>query len=132
MQVHVLIVEYPGYGIYPGTANEKQILRDSLIAYDFLTNEIHFQKSKIFVWGRSLGCGPAIFLARYRTPCMMFLVSPFTSIKSAAKKYVGFLSYFVGDYFKNICHISWNKCPVLFIHGKRDKIVPYSETNKLS
>ena len=41
LDVHVLMVEYPGYGIYEGVANEKQILDDSLIVYEYLVNVVN-------------------------------------------------------------------------------------------
>jgi hypothetical protein len=59
-------VEYPGYGIYKGKPNAKQILEDSLIVYDFLANEMGFEKEQIFVFGRSIGTGPATYLAAHR------------------------------------------------------------------
>jgi len=34
--------------------------------------------------GRSIGSGPAIFLSRYRNPGMLFLISPFSSIRKVA------------------------------------------------
>jgi hypothetical protein len=38
LQIHVLAVEYPGYGLYKSSyPNEKQIKEDSIIVYDYLT-----------------------------------------------------------------------------------------------
>ena len=38
-QADVLLVEYPGYGVYDGEANAKTILEDAEIVFDFLTTE---------------------------------------------------------------------------------------------
>jgi hypothetical protein len=37
LRVHILAVEYPGYGIYDGSPDAQQILDDAEIVYDFLT-----------------------------------------------------------------------------------------------
>ena len=129
LQVHVLLVEYPGYGIYKGVANEKQIYQDSLTVFDFLINEIGFKEYHVLVMGRSLGSGPAIFLSCHRCPRMIFLISPFISIKKVTSELFGKLaSYMVGDYFKNVDNIPFVRCPVLFIHGMNDDLVDYKHS----
>ena len=37
LKVHVLAIEYPGYGIYPGTPSAEAILEDALTVWDYLT-----------------------------------------------------------------------------------------------
>ena len=37
IQIHVLAVEYPGYGIYDGSPEAYQIEKDAVLVYDFLT-----------------------------------------------------------------------------------------------
>ena len=63
---------------------------------------------------------------------MLFLCSPFTSIRELAKKHIGgMLGNMVSDYFRNIDHIKYVKCPVLFMHGLKDKIAPFNQSVKL-
>ena len=48
-------------------------------------------------------------------------MSPYTSIKNAAKAILGwasFLGFMVNERFRNIDHIKKSRCPVLIIHGK--------------
>ena len=45
LKVHILAVEYPGYGIYEGKANEENILKDSEIVYDYLVDELGIKES---------------------------------------------------------------------------------------
>ena len=42
LKLNVLLVEYPGYGIYKGKPSSKQILEDSLCVFDFLVHEVGF------------------------------------------------------------------------------------------
>ena len=86
LQVNVLSVEYPGYGVYEdamGTSEEK-ILRDAEIVYSFVQQEAGLGQKDIFLMGRSLGSGPATHLAAKYNPGCLALVSPYTSIKSVA------------------------------------------------
>lgn len=42
LKVNAVIVEYPGYGIYKGKPNVKQIFEDTLIIFDYLVNDVGF------------------------------------------------------------------------------------------
>jgi hypothetical protein len=37
LKVHVLAMEYPGYGFYPGPPSAEQILDDALSVWEYLT-----------------------------------------------------------------------------------------------
>ena len=56
-------MEYIGYGIYPGSPTAERLLEDAIIVYDFLIKEIKVPESNIIIFGRSIGTGPATWLA---------------------------------------------------------------------
>ena len=58
---------------------------------------------------------------------LLLLISPFTSIKAVAANMFGFLKLFVSERFVNGKYIQDVRCPVLFIHGYKDKMIPYNE-----
>lgn len=60
------------------------------------------------------------------------LISAFTSLKEVAKNMVGALCGFVCDRFRNIEHAASIRCPVLLIHGKQDKLVPWSHSQMIA
>jgi len=63
-KMHVLCVEYPGYGLYKtAISNENQIREDALIVYDYLVKHVGINPIDIMAFGRSLGSGPATYLA---------------------------------------------------------------------
>ena len=129
LQINVLIVEYPGYSLYNTNKNCETVLEDTLILYDYiLTNIPNVNVSNIYIIGRSIGTAPAIYLSSKRKVGMLFLISPFTSIKAVAGNMFGFLKLFVSERFVNGQYIQDVKCPVLFIHGYKDKMIPYNET----
>jgi hypothetical protein len=37
LKVHILAIEYPGYGVYDGSPDAEQILLDAETVYDYLT-----------------------------------------------------------------------------------------------
>ena len=76
-------MEYPGYGPYKGSARADRIERDSQIVYDFLM-EKGVQQNNILVMGRSIGTGPATYLASRNKIGVLILMSAYTSIKRAA------------------------------------------------
>lgn len=92
---NVVGVEYPGYGMYTGEANQKQIYMDALSVYDYLIYSLKVPPStnlpfyipltlpleNILVFGRSIGTAPAIYLSSKRKIGILGLISPFTSLK---------------------------------------------------
>jgi hypothetical protein len=40
LKIHVLAIEYPGYGIYPGSPCAESILEDALSVWEYFTKEI--------------------------------------------------------------------------------------------
>jgi len=73
-----------------------------LIVFDFLRNKVGFKAKNIFIFGRSIGTGPATYLAGKRNPGLLILLSPFTSIKKVAKEMFGdFPGSLVSTHFDN-------------------------------
>jgi fermentation-respiration switch protein FrsA (DUF1100 family) len=127
-------VEYPGYGEYDGAPNEEQICKDSVRVFDFLTQVLKINPDSITVLGRSMGSGPSIHLCSKRDPANLILVSPYTSIKNVSKELIGnFMgSLLIKERFSNISKIHNVGCPILLIHGKKDKLVPHSHSQSLA
>lgn len=109
MRMHVLVVEYPGYGLYKTAQTcEQIILEDAEIVYDYITTICGVRHSDIILFGRSIGTGPTSYLAS-RKPChSALLMSAYTSIKDVAKNlfgWVSFMSWIVAERFPNLEYI---------------------------
>lgn len=113
-------MEYPGYGIYKSEdTSESNILRDADKLMKFLLYTVKIPINRIIVLGRSIGSGPATFVAKKYKPAALFLVSAFTSIKKVVKNLYGILGeMLVKERFNNLERMKSVKCPVLIIHGK--------------
>ena len=130
---NTICMEYPGYSIYYEEKSAETIENDSLILYDFLTNECKINNKDIVVCGRSIGTGPATYLASKRKPGALILISPVKSIRDTVKNLlIGPMQYLVRDRFNNYERISGVTCPLLIIHGQKDSLIPYEDSIKLS
>ncbi|EAR96191.1 alpha/beta superfamily hydrolase (macronuclear) [Tetrahymena thermophila SB210] len=132
IRVNVLAVEYPGYGLYKGSPNSDQILQDADSIYEFVRTHLKVQSQNIIIFGRSIGSGPACYLAGTRNIGGLILMCPYTSIRNVVKHLAGnLIQYLVAERFRNIDYIKHSKCPILFIHGKMDKLIPYTHSLEL-
>ena len=132
MNCYILAVEYPVYSIYGGSTSEDLIKRDTLPIWNFVTKLLNFKNTDIVVIGRSIGTGPALHLCTQANPSALCLVSPFTSIKDVTKyNYGQIASGFLKERFNNKEAIEKVKCPVLFIHGKEDKLISFEDSRTL-
>ena len=132
LDVNILAPEYPGYGIYPGEATCNKILTDGLVIYKFMQRTLEIDMKDLVIIGRSIGSGPASWLASQGTGALI-LLSPYTSIRKAVRGLIGsILQYIVKDQFKNIEYMSKVTCPTLFIHGRKDNLISYKHSYKLA
>lgn len=107
MRMHILAVEYPGYGLYKTSPpDENKIKEDADIIFDYLTNYIGVKPSDIILFGRSMGSGPATYLASKNKAYSLLLMSPYTSIKDVSRSLLGKFSFLltpiVYERFRNI------------------------------
>ena len=160
-RVHVLAVEYPGYGLMAevdkyGRACEDGVNRCVRAAYRFLTAALGIPPSRIILFGRSIGSGPCCALAAeigkretesedeyYETDeeeeeeggselAALILHSPFLSIKELAAELVGDLgAAFVVNRFPNGDNIRRVHCPLFIIHGQLDELIPPAHAEEL-
>ena len=119
LNLNLLAVEYPDYGIYedPEGPSEEKILSDAELVYNFVQDVVKLKEKDIFVMGRSLGSGPSTHLAAKFNPGCLILVSPYTSIKSVASDKVGFLSHLLAQQFDNLSKMHSVTCPTFILHG---------------
>jgi pimeloyl-ACP methyl ester carboxylesterase len=127
LKINVLAVEYPGYGIYtdPRGCSSEKITEDSLYVFEYVMKETGLKEKDICVFGRSMGTGPATFIAANYNPGALILMSPYTSIRNVVQAKVGFLSRLVADRFNNLEQMPNVICPTFIVHGQKDTLIPY-------
>ncbi len=131
--IDVFIFDYRGYGKSEGEPDEEGIYLDGRAAFDFLVREKGVAAKRIVFFGRSLGSAVAVDVAIEKPPGGIILETAFPDARSMAKLLVPILPIgpFMSTKFDNIGKIRNIHIPLLFIHGDRDRIVPYEYGKKL-
>jgi len=117
----VLVFDYRGFPMSPGEINETNILNDSLAVFDWLAD----RGDTIVIWGRSLGSGPAVYVASRRDALAMVLESPFSAAIDVAAKRYPFLpmGLLMKDSFLSRNWIGDVEEPVFVAHGTLDTTI---------
>lgn len=123
----VLMYDYRGYGTSEGRPSVRKAYQDIDAAYRWLVNERGIDPDTIISQGRSVGGGPATWLAAHRKVGGLVIESTFVSA-FRVKTIVPLLPW---DKFNNLKHIKQTTCPVLIVHGRDDEILPFWHGKKL-
>jgi len=123
----VFAYDYQGYGASQGKPTEKNSYADEMAAYEYLTKQLKIDPQHIIAYGRSLGAALAIDLAAKEPIGGLIIESAFTS----AFRVVFPFPLFLFDKYNNLEKIKKITSPILFIHGTRDTVIPFSHSEKL-
>jgi len=127
-----IAVEYNGYGL----GYNHRLVDDTVIADNTVQVIEHVQNNynidKIIIIGRSIGTGVACQVADKLKQCgelgYLVLISPFTSTRAVVARNNRLLQLLLNivmrERFNNEKLIADITCPVLFIHGKDDTLIP--------
>ena len=127
LDLNYLIVAYRGFSGNAGKPSEFGLYKDANESKKWL-NQNGVRDEDIILYGESLGTAIAIDMGRNFRLSGIILESPFTSMTKLAKKYYPFLpiNLLLKDKYENLKKIKNINFPVLVMHGKKDKIVPFS------
>lgn len=129
-----LFAEYRGYGGNPGEPGEKGFYSDARAYINWLLTDGKIAPERIILFGESIGTGPAVKMAEEHPDFAgLILVSPYTSVTAVAQKLypVYPASLMVIDKFDNLSRIGGIEMPILMIHGRRDRTIPFSHAEAL-
>lgn len=115
----IFAYDYQGYGLSEGKVSEHNTYQDIYAAYRYMIDTLKIDPNRIIVYGRSLGGGPTLELAKNHDVGAVILESTFTT----AFRVITHYPIFPYDKFRNIKKISKINAPVLVIHGDDDTII---------
>jgi pimeloyl-ACP methyl ester carboxylesterase len=135
--VNIFIVSYRGYGASTGKPSERGLLLDGEAAFKYLKMRDDIDPTKIVVFGRSLGGAVAVSVgAAYSHELAgVILENTFTSISDIVDHIFPWLRVFKQYILKirwySVQRVPAITCPMLFLAGVQDEVVPHWQMNKL-
>ncbi|SCM01658.1 alpha/beta hydrolase, putative [Plasmodium chabaudi chabaudi] len=123
--VNMFLYDYSGYGHSTGYPSEEHVYNDVEAVYSYMTKTLCIPGGSIVAYGRSLGSTASVHIATKKKIKGLILQCPIASIHRVKLRLKSTLPF---DFFCNIDKISNVKCPVLFIHGTNDTLIPYQGT----
>jgi len=133
----VFSYEYVGYSLSRlagAQPSEEGCYRSIDAAWKFCVEDLKIHPSRIVIYGRSIGSGPAVDLASRanvagtaHSPLDIRGVLLQSPIESGARAVLGYSVSLVGylmDPFRNYEKIAKIRCPVAIMHGTADEVVP--------
>jgi len=132
LDINYLIFAYRGFSGNEGKPSEKGLYKDAR-AVKYWLNLNNVQDNEIILYGESLGGAIAVDLAKEFDFSGIILESPFTSMIDMAKKYYPYLpvKFLLKDKYESKNKIKNLKSPILVLHGRKDKIVPFYMGEKI-
>lgn len=134
---NLLLIDYRGYGAStPIAPVEATVNEDADAALAYLLRDRRVPVGNVFVLGRSIGSGPATYLAS-KTPGLFGLIleSPFSSIEDAASGIWYFRIYptrlMLRTHFDNLSRIRTVRCRLLIMSGEEDTLAPVWMAKKI-
>lgn len=149
LEVNILMVEYRGYGRSDKIApNENGLKLDGQAIMRYVQNHPDIDPTNVFLFGRSLGGAVTFATAQYAQENSngkganninalkgIIVENTFTSIPDMVDQLMPlvakFKSLILAIEWKSIAIVPTLKCPVLYLAGSRDEIVPHSQMLKL-
>lgn len=129
----VFVLEYPGYGLRPGSPSREAMDRAASVAYAAL--RARFPQRPVCVVGESVGSGPAAALARQpQPPEKIVLIVPFDTLARVAQRHFPFLpaGLLLRDRWDNIAALKGYQGAVEIFAARDDTIIPAAHARALA
>ncbi len=117
----VLAYDYSGYGTSEGRPTSGRVCENAEAALKYLVEHEKVPLGRIVVHGRSVGGGPAVYLAEKHKVAGLIVESSFVTAFRVMTR-VPLVPF---DKLHNLSRIGKVKCPVLVIHSRDDDVIPF-------
>ncbi len=129
--VHILLVEFPGYGRSSGRCNEQSLKDVFCAAYDWAAQREDVDLAQIIGMGRSMGGGVISLLAEHRPLKALWLMSTFTSLAPFLNKR-GIPTWLLNTQLNTQQRLKNLEMPVLILHGIEDDVIDPHHSKQLN
>lgn len=128
-------IEYPGYGLSSsGKTTEANVYADADAALGHLEQDLGIPRDKMVLFGRSLGTGVAVEMAKRGFGSRIILLSPYTSMVDLARGVAPILPvrWLVLDRYDTLSKVARIGLPTLVVHGDRDDVIPCAMSTRVA
>ena len=132
MGMHVLVVEYQGYGGAAGEPTQESLTAASTAWVERVLEREDVDAQRVVYFGSSLGGGVAAQVARALPPRAFILRSTFSSMRELAHTMWMPGSLVRDPYDSHAVLAGLPHVPVLLSHGRHDRLIPMWHAEKLS
>ncbi len=142
LDANVLMPDYVGFGQSGGQESETNCFATARASYAFLRAQPDIDQNRLVIAGYSLGSGVAVDLAaheiRAKQPVAgLALFAAYTSMGDMGHQeyplYPAWLLRLILRYpFASDSKMSKITCPVLLVHSRADRLIPYAMSDKLT
>ncbi|MBK5278136.1 MAG: alpha/beta fold hydrolase [Bacteroidia bacterium] len=125
------MMDYRGFGKSQGERSQTKVFNDAQYIYKWLAHS--YPESKIVLYGRSWGSGIAARIASWNKPALLILDSPYFSFLYNVNRYLFFtpLKWLLKYDMRTDQYLQEVKCPVHIIHGTKDRLISFSQSERL-
>lgn len=125
------MMDYRGFGKSKGKRSQARVYNDAQYIYKWLAQS--YPEDKIVLYGRSWGSGIAARIASWNKPKLLILDSPYFSFYYNINRYLFFtpLKLILKYDIRTDQYLKITTCPVHIIHGTKDRLISFSQSEKL-
>jgi pimeloyl-ACP methyl ester carboxylesterase len=125
------MMDYRGFGKSKGKRSQARVYNDAQYIYKWLAQS--YSEDKIVLYGRSWGSGIAARIASWNKPKLLILDSPYFSFYYNINRYLFFtpLKLILKYDIRTDQYLKITTCPVHIIHGTKDRLISFSQSEKL-
>ena len=122
---HVVLAEYPGYATNPGRPSEQAFYAAGRRIIEKTKEE--FPAYDIILYGESIGSGTAVQMALEYDIAALVIEAGFSSLTEVARITYPYLpvALLLLDRYDSLGKIHAIRAPLIQIHGRRDRVVPF-------
>ncbi len=125
------ILDYRGFGKSKGQRTETILYSDLQQVYKWIAST--YEEERIVIYGRSLGSGLAARVASWNNPRLLILDCPYYSFLHHINRYGFFLPirWLLRYHIRTDRFVKKINCPIVILHGRKDRLIPYKQSEKL-
>lgn len=126
-----VMIDYRGFGKSKGKRSQERLFNDSQFMYKWLREK--YSEDQIILYGRSLGSGIAARIASWNNPRLLILDSPYYSFYYNTRRFIFWtpLKWILRYPIRTDQYIKAISCPIYIIHGTKDHLIPYEQSEML-